>query len=73
METELLKKFRVVTAICFEFCKNPKRSWLFLRTKVTQIGVTFYVNIIIFLIKINPKGKKEKEKKVVISKSQLMN
>lgn len=63
METELPKKLRVVTAICFEFCKNPKRLWLFLRTKVTQIEVTFYVNIIIFLIKINPMGEKKKKRK----------
>lgn len=62
METELLKKLRVVTAICFEFCKNPERSLLFLRTQVTQIQITFSGNLIIFLIKVNCKKKNKEER-----------
>jgi len=54
METELLKKLRVATAICFEFRKNSERSLLLLRTKKTQIQVTFSGNLTSFVIKINP-------------------
>lgn len=57
METELLKKLRVVTVICFEFSKNPEISLLLLRIQITQIQVPFSGNLIIFLIKINHKKK----------------